>query len=211
MKPRRTAAIYRPRSNKKTPARGRGYIFLMSSYWVNNVEAVCAICSVLVSVFTLFYLVRYAYDTKRLANDTKRLADIAVRQIDETSVPYLTVRWIPQGALVPGKDYHSSGSWYVLNVGRGPALNLSAIGKKADGSPLEGQDAVQHRMVQMDDVADVIVDAPMRLGPGSGSILSNGLAIELTYNSLTGLRYRSLITQIGRYQSKVIFANVSAS
>ena len=181
----------------------------MSSYWVNNVEAVCAILSVLVSTTTLFYLVRYASDTKRLANDTKTLADIAVRQIDETSVPYLTVRWIPEGSIVPGQVHHrSSGAWYVLNVGRGPALNLSSMARKVDGSPLESQEGVQHRTAQMDDIADVIVDAPMQLGPRSDTLLKSGLAVEFTYHSLTGLRYSSLITQIGRYQSKVIFSKL---
>jgi hypothetical protein len=85
---------------------------------------------------------------------------------------------------------------------------MSSMGKKVDGSLLEGQEAVQHRTAQMNDIADVIVDAPMKLGPAGNTLLESGLAVEFTYHSLTGLRYRSLITRIGRYQSKVIFSKV---
>jgi hypothetical protein len=173
------------------------------------VQMIISVFGLLVSLVTLLFLVRYASDTKRLADDTKRLADISVRQIEEVSVPYLTVRWIPQGRRVPGTGHNSDGGWYLFNVGRGPALNVSSIGKKADGSPLESHEAVQHRIVQMDNLADVIVDAPMLLAPPIHALLKNGNAIEFMYVSLTGLRYRSLITEIGRLQSKVVFSRVA--
>ncbi len=75
---------------------------------------------IILSGITLYYLIRYASDTKRIAESTKQQAEGLAR-------PHLIVR--------PGEpnkvDRHEQRGWYVENVGSGPALNVrsSAFGQ----------------------------------------------------------------------------------
>jgi hypothetical protein len=68
---------------------------------------------IILSGITLYYLIRYASDTKKIATGTKQQAEGLAR-------PHLIVR--------PGEpnkvDRHEQQGWYVENVGSGPALNV---------------------------------------------------------------------------------------
>jgi hypothetical protein len=160
------------------------------------IQAIASILGFILGCATLYYLIGYA-------KDTKRLADVSVRQLDDACIPYITVRFIPRNAKVPGTDVTSEGAFYVRNLGRGPALNLASEARKRDGSAVDSIDASQFGWIEGELGAD-LMDSYFLLGPGAQRILKSNHVLELTYESLTGCRYVSRISE-GSGGTKVQF------
>ena len=78
---------------------------------------ILGIVSLVINAITLYFLILYARDTRRLANDTRTLAKSSLQQLTFSERPFIA--WISQydddDDLVIG---------YAHNQGSGPALDL---------------------------------------------------------------------------------------
>jgi hypothetical protein len=87
---------------------------LMAEYIIaalpNWIQALDAICLVILTLLTLIILRGYAADTKTIA-------DTSVSQTENSQMPFLAV------AMREG-DGNAQGGWTVENQGFGPALNI---------------------------------------------------------------------------------------
>lgn len=128
------------------------------------IQAVAAVCLVILTALTLIVLRKYAADTKTIA-------DASASQTENSQMPFLAVAASEQGG--PG--------WGIYNQGFGPAINVS----------YSRYDRGQREMQQI---------AP--LAPGRSYTVHNeylqavGIpgGFEIQYESLSGLKYRTLIT-----------------
>jgi hypothetical protein len=85
--------------------------FLLCNAW--------KIVNLTVSVATLFYLVRYARDTRRLANDTQTIATNSLTQLTQSERPFVAVSSIYDKVI-------EAPLVYAHNQGVGPSLDLGA-------------------------------------------------------------------------------------
>jgi hypothetical protein len=89
-------------------------------HWlVTNQDANATGLSVVISAITLYYLIRYARDTRRLANDTHALAKSSLQQLTSSERPFIA--WTSK--------YHNQAEImqvWAHNQGVGPALDVVA-------------------------------------------------------------------------------------
>jgi hypothetical protein len=160
-----------------------------------GVQAVCAMLGLIVAVVTLLILIFYA-------RDTKRLADVAVRQAEEGSIPYLTVVWKKEErqVLAFGSEFLPTGLQtthpqylYIANEGRGPAISIVLEGEMVTNpgaSKPEWQAATEN-------VGDLAVGQSIRMEEWAQFSAYNGGMLKLRYSSLSGLGYESTYQELG--------------
>jgi len=128
------------------------------------IEALAAVGIVVLTYLTLMVLKEYAADTKTIAN-------ASASQTESSQMPFLAVAAGEQGA-----------GWGIYNQGFGPAINITY-------SKYDGQG---HK--EMQPIAPLAAGARHTVHNEYVDARDNGREFEIQYESLSGLRYRTLIT-----------------
>ncbi|PYX33187.1 MAG: hypothetical protein DMG77_00775 [Acidobacteria bacterium] len=128
------------------------------------IQALAAVCLVILTLLTLIVLKGYAADTNTIAQ-------ASVSQLENSQMPFLAVAFGDQ----------EGGGWGIYNQGFGPAINIS----------YSRYDRERREMFPIPPIA-----------PGRRQIVHNEYAhavgnpagFEIQYESLSGAKYRTLIS-----------------
>jgi len=143
----------------------------------NWIQALAAICLVILTLLTLIVLKGYAADTKTIA-------DTSVSQTENSQMPFLAV------AMREG-DQNAQGGWIVENQGFGPALNIG-FSDYRDGRrhmrPIPPLGIGGKRTNLHNEISNALAQAE---------------GFEIEYESLSGKRYRTtVVMENGRTQTR---------
>lgn len=134
----------------------------------NWIEALAALGIVALTYLTLVVLKDYAADTKTIAKASSS-------QLENAQMPFLTVVFKPEDVL-----RRFPGGWVIENQGFGPAINATWAYTQA-GRVIRQIPALAPKATH-----DVQNEYPQVVG--------NPLGVSIDYESLSGLKYQTLIT-----------------
>jgi hypothetical protein len=124
----------------------------------------------ILSFLTLLVLIKYAYDTSQIAK-------ASISQTENSQMPFLAV-------AMRETMQDRQGGWAIENQGFGPAINIRYSLYDANG-------AKQWRLT-----ASLAKGAEYRAAHNEISeALRQGREFEIEYESLSGRRYRTVVTQ----------------
>jgi hypothetical protein len=132
----------------------------------NWIEALAALGIVVLTYLTLVVLKNYAADTKTIAK-------ASASQLENAQMPFLAVVQKPRTP-----DFQ--GGWVIENQGFGPAINATWSYTQA-GKAIRPLPALAPRAMHV-----VQNEFPQLVG--------NQLGVSIDYESLSGLKYQTLIT-----------------
>jgi hypothetical protein len=132
------------------------------------IQAFAAVAIVILSGWTLIVLREYAADTRKIAQSS-------LKQTENSQLPFLAVFFQPNTAV-------DQEGWVVQNKGSGTAINISLSAAVAD--------KVEH-------IPSLAAGARYTIHRRFSPVEGNQEKIDVKYESLSGLEYRTLITWIG--------------
>jgi hypothetical protein len=156
------------------------FVFSDAAAWIGSLSEFGLL---LLGLPTLWFLWKYA-------RDTRRLAEVAVRQADESLIPYVTVeKVIRQSTIPPAYHYEIE---VIVNQGKGPALNITTKGstgtdRKPFTLPSEWADTTPQEL------GDLAVGGQLNIPTWFSDCKQANRPITMTYEGLNRIKYSTLI------------------
>jgi hypothetical protein len=158
------------------------------------IQAIISFLTLVVGIVTIIILVGYA-------RDTKTLADCAVKQAEEATIPYLMIKPVDQASsfvALPAIANLSHRVLMIANRGKGPAIGIQLIASDVT----KWKDVPSYRVpvefaIRVVSIGDLATDEEVPLPDWMRTGIGYKKRVILTYESLNGLRYRSIFVPSG--------------
>lgn len=163
------------------------------------VQAIGSIGTFLLGIPTLIALIFYA-------RDTRKLTQTAIKQAEESSVPYLMVEVAETGSANP---LLSPTQPFVVNKGRGPAIDVVLTGTEiVTWVHFPGGSQPGNLAPRADRLGD-IASGQSVIVPGWAHVsMDRRMPIKFTYTSLYGSRYCSDYVSFEPLRGKLDFKRI---